>query len=383
MRISSYPVVSALLSHNPKTVLRHSLHTFNISNQQRLYAQALRNTTPGTNIKYQQSYPSTKQRVLITGCMGQIGVELIEALAARYGKGSVVCSDVSTPTKDNLDQFAPFYFCDVNDRERLQMIVDRENVTCIVHNAAFLSASAEQNVAAAVRLNTIGLFNVLEIAKRNHLRVFVPSSIAAFGPTTPLESTPNTTIQRPTTVYGIGKVYAELMGEYYALKHGVDYRSLRYPGILSYKTKPGGGTTDYAVHMFYYALQGEHYECYLQPDQKLPMMYMPDCIRGTMQFILDTKQEQLKERTYNIAAYSFSPIQLEQMIKKFIPSFSVSYRPDFRQGIAESWPRILEDDSARGDWGWGEEFNLEKTCRDMLVNLSKIIPNSVKLQNID
>lgn len=339
--------------------------------------------TPGSNIIYQQSYPKTKQRILITGCMGQIGVELSESLNLKYGKGSVVCTDVSTPTKEALDQFSPFYFCDVNDKERLQTIVNREQVTCIIHNAAFLSAAAEQNVPAAVKLNTIALFNVLDVAQKNHLRVFVPSSIAAFGPSTPLENTPDVTIQRPTTVYGIGKVYAELMGEYYATKHGLDFRSLRYPGILSYKTKPGGGTTDYAVHMFYYALQGEHYECYLKPDQALPMMYMPDCVRATIEFILDIDEKQLAHRTYNIAAYSFTPKQLEETIRKFVPSFTVSYRPDFRQGIAESWPRALDDKDARKDWGWKEEYSLEATCRDMLKNLLKTIPSKVKTVGLD
>lgn len=377
-----------LSSVSRKTLSNATRTLFSQSNKitTRSYSQdanPVTTATPGTNILYQQSYPSTPQRVLITGCMGQIGVELSEALNKKYGKGSVVCTDVSTPTKEALDQFSPFYFCDVNDKDRLQMIIDREQVTCVVHNAAFLSAAAEQNVAAAVKLNTVALFNVLECAKKNHLRVFVPSSIAAFGPTTPLENTPDITVQRPTTVYGIGKVYAELMGEYYAVKHGVDYRSLRYPGILSYKTKPGGGTTDYAVHMFYYALQGEHYECYLKPDQPLPMMYMPDCVRGTIEFILETNVDNLDHRTYNIAAYSFTPRQLVEIIRKFIPSFSVSYRPDFRQGIAESWPRALDDSHARRDWNWKEEFNLEQTCKDMLKNLKKILPTKVETIGLD
>jgi len=344
--------------------------------------------------------------VLIIGCLGQIGTELSEKLNTLIGAENVVLSDVSTPpsrffkqTNDNNRN--PFYYLNVvNDKKKLNRIVEQHKITTIIHNAAFLSATAEKNVEDASELNTIGLHNVLSVAAdhsstnhNNHtttnhtnqqqqqMKVFVPSSIAAFGPTTPLEFVPDVTIQRPTTVYGIGKVYAELMGEYYALKKHVDFRSLRYPGIISWKSPPGGGTTDYAVWMFYYALRNEPYECYLKPDQPLPMMYMPDCIKATVDFLFHVDSQlldQKSQRTYNVTSFSFTPRQLEQAIKKYIPGFTVTYKPDFRQGIAESWPRVFDDSHARSDWNWTVEYDLDYMVRDMIENLRPIIEKQNK-----
>jgi threonine 3-dehydrogenase len=322
-----------------------------------------------------------KERVLITGCLGQIGVELAEDLKRLVGEENVILTDLGTPKNKILEQPSPFYFLDVADRKRLQRLVDKYGVTTVIHNAAFLSATAEKMVEDALELNTAGLHNVLAVAANNNLRVFVPSSIAAFGPTTPLDLVPDLTIQRPTTVYGIGKVYAELLGEYYAEKLGIDFRSLRYPGIISWKSPPGGGTTDYAVHMFYYALEQQPYECYLNPDQPLPMMYMPDCIRATIDFIFKVPQSQLKnQRTYNVTSFSFTPKQLENAIKKYIPNFTVTYKPDFRQGIAETWPREFDDSNARRDWGWAETYQLDAMVRDMLTNLRPIIAKTHSVQ---
>lgn len=225
----------------------------------------------------------------------------------------------------------------MNDQDRLNSLVEREKITWMIHNAAFLSATAEKNLKAALKLNCDGLHNVLDTALHYKMRVLIPSSIAAFGPSTPLDNTPDLTIQRPTSVYGIGKLYVELLGEYYNLKKGnylhivcfimlgVDFRSLRYPGIISYKTLPGGGTTDYAVDIFYYALRGQSYQCYLDANENLPMMYMPDCIKSTVD-LMEASNEKLKQRVYNVTAFSFTPAQITKAIQKYIPSFNVTYK---------------------------------------------------------
>ena len=219
-------------------------------------------------------------------------------------------------------------------------------------------------------MNVGGLHNTLELARKYNLRIFIPSSIAAFGPTTPLDNTPDVTIQRPTTVYGIGKVYCEHLGEYYNLKYGVDFRSLRYPGIISSKTLPGGGTTDYAVDIYYYALRGQPYECFLEENEELPMMYMPDCINSTIE-LLEADPSKLTQRTYNVNAMNFSPKHIAESIRKYIPGFKITYKPDFRQNIAKTWPAKLDDTKARQDWNWKETFDLDKMTQDMLKELRK------------
>lgn len=272
---------------------------------------------------------------------------------------------------------------DACDGTRLEDIVKGERITWLIHNAAFLSATAERHVKAALQLNCEGLHNVLRVGHEQRCRVFVPSSIAAFGRSTPLDNTPDFTIQRPESIYGIGKMYAELLGEYYHTKRGLDFRSLRYPGIISYKTLPGGGTTDYAVDMFFYALRGEHYECYLTPDVYLPMMYMPDCIKATVD-LMEASAEALQHRVFNVTSFSFTPSQLADTIRKYVPSFSVSYVPDnVRQPLAESWPNSLDDSHARQQWKWQEEYGLEEMVKDMLVNIAKTQPPKVEVVGLD
>jgi threonine 3-dehydrogenase len=257
----------------------------------------------------------------------------------------------------------------MNFNDFCKIIVDH-NINWIIHNSSLLSAAGELNPTAAMELNIKGLQNALEISKKYNLRIFAPSSIAAFGPSTPKIMTPDLTLMRPTTIYGITKVYLELLGEYYFKKYGVDFRSLRYPGIISSETPPTGGTTDYAVEIFYEALKYEKYTCFLKKDTALPMMYMPDCLKATQQ-LLEAKSENLSQRVYNVTAFSFTPEQISKEIQKYLPSFTIQYNPDFRQQIADSWPQSLDDSLARKDWNWNNEFDLNKMTKDMLKKLSE------------
>jgi len=250
----------------------------------------------------------------------------------------------------------------------LPQIVDHQ-ITWLVHNASILSAAGELDPLLAMKVNIDGLHNALELARRHRLRILSPSSIAAFGPTTPRDATPDVTIMRPTTIYGVSKVYVELLGEYYERRFGVDFRSLRYPGIISYQSPPGGGTTDYAVDIFWQALQHGRYECFLSSDTSLPMMFMPDCVRATVQ-LLQTPAERLRQRTFNVAAFSFTPAQLTAAIRTWLPRLQVTYKPDFRQRIADSWPRSLDDAEARRQWDWSPKYSLLDMCDEMLKNVA-------------
>jgi nucleoside-diphosphate-sugar epimerase len=313
-----------------------------------------------------------KKSVLVIGSSGQIGGELVQALREIHGKEYVIASDIKDLDKESLKGVAPYEVLNVLNARRLFEIIRKYDVGEVYLLAALLSATAEKNPMFGWDLNMNGLFNVLDLAKEGHIKkLYWPSSIAVFGPTTPRVDTPQFTIMEPTTVYGISKQAGERWCEYYHLKYGVDVRSLRYPGLIGYKTPPGGGTTDYAVHIYHEALNKKSYQCFLSENTRLPMMYMPDAIRATID-LMNAPAESVKIRSsYNLAGMSFSPLEIAESIKSHIPEFSISCSPDFRQAIADSWPESIDDQRARQDWGWRPEFNLNQMTSDMLKNLKK------------
>jgi nucleoside-diphosphate-sugar epimerase len=312
-----------------------------------------------------------KEKILVIGASGQIGVELTLALRKMYGNSNVVASDLREEN-DLLKGTGPYVSLDVMNKEMLHVQVIRQNITQIYLLAAILSATGEKNPNLAWSLNMQSLLNVLDIAREEKLtKVYWPSSIAVFGPTSPKQNCPQQTIIEPSTVYGISKYAGEFWCNYFHHRYGVDVRSLRYPGLISYKSEPGGGTTDYAVDIFYKALQEKKYECFLKEDTYLPMMYMPDAIRATIE-LMEADASSITVRTsYNLSGMSFSPKGIAAEIKKHIPDFTISYKPDYRQPIAESWPQSIDDSVARRDWGWKQEFELEAMVKDMLENLVK------------
>ena len=310
-----------------------------------------------------------KEKILVIGASGQIGVELTLALRKIYGNLNVVASDLREEN-ELLKGSGPYVSLDVMNKEMLHVQVIRQNISQIYLLAAILSATGEKNPGLAWHLNMQGLLNVLDIAREEKLqKVYWPSSIAVFGPSSPKENCPQQTIIEPITVYGISKFAGEFWCNYFHQRWKVDVRSLRYPGLISYKSSPGGGTTDYAVEIFYEALEDKKYTCFLKEDTYLPMMYMPDAIRATIE-LMEAPADRISIRTaYNISGMSFSPLQIANQIKKEIPEFEIIYRPDYRQTIAESWPASIDDSMARSDWGWKPEFDLEKMSKDMLSNL--------------
>jgi len=310
-----------------------------------------------------------KEKILVIGASGQIGVELTLALRKIYGAANVIASDLREEN-ELLHGTGPYVSLDVMNKEMLHVQVIRQNVTQIYLLAAILSATGEKSPNLAWHLNMQGLLNVLEIAKEEKLtKVYWPSSIAVFGPTSPKQNCPQHTIIEPTTVYGISKYAGEFWCNYYHLKYGVDVRSLRYPGLISYKSAPGGGTTDYAVEIFHEALEENRYMCFLNEDTYLPMMYMPDAIRATIE-LMEAPVEKISIRTsYNLSGMSFSPKEIAAEIKRHIPAFEIEYKPDYRLAIAQSWPQSIDDSVARKDWGWKEEYNLSAMTNDMLENL--------------
>ncbi|MDQ1833357.1 NAD-dependent epimerase/dehydratase family protein [Massilia scottii] len=311
------------------------------------------------------------ERILIIGANGQIGSELVGALAQQHGAGNVIASDIGA---NNVYKAARYTQLDVLDKARLTALVADEGITQVYQLAALLSATGEQAPLKAWTLNMDGLLNILEVARERGeagkpLRVFWPSSIAAFGPNTPPKATPQYTVMDPTTIYGISKLAGERLCEYYFTKYGVDVRSIRYPGIISYKSPPGGGTTDYAIAIFHAALRGERYECFLGPDTTLPMIYMPDAIRATIE-LMDAPSRQIAVRSaYNVAGVSFNPGELAAAIKRALPAFEIGYQPDSRQAIAASWPQSLDDSVATADWGWKAQVGLDQLVPDMLANI--------------
>jgi nucleoside-diphosphate-sugar epimerase len=310
-----------------------------------------------------------KEKILVIGASGQIGVELTMALRKIYGEANVIASDLREQN-ELLRGTGPYVSLDVMNKEMLHVQVIRQGVTQIYLLAAILSATGEKNPGLAWHLNMQGLLNVLDIAREEKLsKVYWPSSIAVFGPTSPRQDCPQKTIIEPTTVYGISKYAGEFWCNYYFNKFGVDVRSLRYPGLISYKSAPGGGTTDYAIEIFHEALEENHYTSFLEKDTYLPMMYMPDAIRATIE-LMEAPVEKIKTRTsYNLSSMSFSPEEIGAEIKKHIPDFTIDYKPDYRQSIANSWPQSIDDSVAREDWGWKHEYDLQKMTTDMLDNL--------------
>lgn len=312
-----------------------------------------------------------KGKILVIGASGQIGVELTLALRNIYGNQNVIASDLREEN-ELLKGSGPYVSMDVMNKEMLHVQVIRQNITQIYLLAAILSATGEKNPNLAWNLNMQGLLNVLDIAREEKLeKVYWPSSIAVFGPTSPKQNCPQQTIIEPTTVYGISKYAGEFWCNYYHHRYGVDVRSLRYPGLISYKSAPGGGTTDYAVEIFYEALEQGKYNCFLSEDTYLPMMYMPDAIRATIE-LMEAPAEKISVRTsYNLSGMSFSPKEIAAAIRQHIPSFEMSYAPDYRQAIANSWPQSIDDSVATNDWGWKPEYDLQKMTKDMLENLKQ------------
>ncbi|MEE9408470.1 MAG: NAD-dependent epimerase/dehydratase family protein [Polaribacter sp.] len=309
------------------------------------------------------------ETILILGASGQIGNELTQKLRVLYGNNNVIASDIREGSKDLMSS-GPFEIIDATDKETILKTIKEYKVTQVYLLAAMLSATAEQFPKKAWDLNMGSLLAVLDLAKEKHIKqVYWPSSIAVFGPTTPKENTLQKTIMEPSTVYGISKISGEFWCNYYHEKYGVDVRSLRYPGIISYKTKPGGGTTDYAVDIYFKAIEERNFECFLSKNTRLPMMYMQDAVNATIK-LMQAKPEDVKIRTaYNLAAIDFTPEEIALEIKKHIPDFTISYKPDFRQQIADSWPSSIDDSEARKDWNWNHKFDLKLMTDHILSNL--------------
>jgi len=310
-------------------------------------------------------------KILVIGALGQIGAELVLRLRELFGDDNVIASDVKSP-EGTLLAGGLFEKLDVMNPDQLAKIINKHKIETVYHLAALLSATAERNPKFGWQLNMDGLFHVLDLAREGIIKkIFWPSSIAVFGPSTPLDNTPQHTIIEPTSVYGISKFAGERWCQYYFDKYGVDVRSLRYPGLIGHKTMPGGGTTDYAVDIYYRALDRGHYECFLGENTRLPMMYMDDAIRATIE-ITEAPADKIKVRSaYNLSAMDFTPAEIAGEIKKHLSEFSISYQPDYRQALADSWPNSIDDKEARKDWGWKHEFDLSRMTDIMLREIKK------------
>ncbi|WP_439131526.1 NAD-dependent epimerase/dehydratase family protein [Polaribacter sp.] len=314
----------------------------------------------------------TKTRILVLGASGQIGTELTQKLRLLYGNTQVIASDIRNGS-DEMMASGPFEIIDATDKATILKVVQKYKVTQVYLLAAMLSATAEKHPQQAWNLNMNSLLAVLDLAKEKHIKqIYWPSSIAVFGPTTPKVNTPQKTVMEPTTVYGISKVSGEFWCNYYYEKYGVDVRSLRYPGIISWKTKPGGGTTDYAVDIFFKALENKKYECFLSENTRLPMMYMDDAVNATIE-LMKADPDAIKIRNgYNLAAMDFTPKEIALEIQKYIPEFEITYQPDFRQKIADSWPSSIDDSDARKDWNWQHNYDLESMTKVIIQQIKKL-----------
>lgn len=311
------------------------------------------------------------KNILVTGSVGQIGSELTLALRKRYGNDNVLATGRKSPPSETLLKSGPFEYIDITQKDTVEKVVENYDIDTIFNMAAILSAVGEDHPQLCWHVNNDGLYNILEIAREQQMtRVFVPSSIAVFGPETPRINTPQETILKPKTMYGLTKVTGELLGDYYLKRYNIDVRGLRYPGIISSETLPGGGTTDYAVEIFYEAIKNKKYTCFVNKDTKLPMMYMPDCIKGTID-LMESDLKNLKHHSdFNMTSMSFTAEELAQEIKKHIPEFKCIYKPDFRQAIADTWPQTIDDTAARKEWGWNPTYNLTTMTTDMIEKLS-------------
>jgi nucleoside-diphosphate-sugar epimerase len=312
-------------------------------------------------------------KILVTGSLGQIGSELVPALRESYGADQVVASDIRMMSREQLLRSdGPFDFLDCTNQRQIQDVVQRHQIKTIYHLVALLSAVGESKPQVAWDVNLGSLYRVLEVARVNGCAVFVPSSIGAFGPSTPREHTPQDTVQRPTTMYGVTKVTGELLSDYYNHRFGVDIRGVRYPGIISYGAPPGGGTTDYAVEIFYEAIRHQHYTCFLKPNTRLDMMYMPDAVKAAIGVMEADPARLVHRNSFNVTGMNFTPTELAAEITKHIPAFKIDYRVDsVRQAIADSWPMSLDDSAARQEWEWNPQYDLATMVREMLENVEK------------
>ncbi len=320
-----------------------------------------------------------KTKILVTGSLGQVGSELVPALRRLYGSDQVVASDVRMMSREQLLRTeGPFEFLDCTNARQIQEMVRRYEIGTIFHLVALLSATGESRPQVAWDVNMGSLYGVLEVARQNRCAVFFPSSIGAFGPGTPRDHTPQDTLQRPTTMYGVTKVAGELLCDYYFDRFGVDARGVRFPGIISHGAPPGGGTTDYAVEIFYEAIRHKHYTCFLKPDTRLDMMFMPDAVKATIDVMEADAAKLVHRNAFNVTAMNFTPEELAAEIRKHIPDFVLDYRIDpVRQAIADSWPRSLDDGAARSEWGWQPQFDLSAMVGEMLVNLEKKLSQEI------